>query len=703
MKRPLALIGLTSMLVLAVCFYVSASWALVILVFSAVGLAVSLIVKRLRRRPEFPAFFAVVMVSVIGFNLFSCYYVKPVQNEFAGKKSEVTAILLDEPECYRGKEFYTVRTNTINGKEAKHKLLLGTKNHIDCEVGDTLKFTAELEASDYGKYLADRVYLRTFIYGYVEVDKAENKPIYFNFVKLRETVREALYTELNLETADLASAVLLGDSNFSDESYEVLRRAGLTHIVVVSGLHLSIITLLYNSFLGKWIKNKFINALCAGFLVLFFLCLTGFGKSSIRAAIMLFVLILSKIFQREGDSLNSLGFAAIILCINPFVVGDIGVLLSFSATFGIVVFSTPLYEFMTQKLKPVKESYHKGLNKTLRYIATLFATTVSAVICTLPVNIMFFGKVSLVQIFANLIVAPLVQWFMLLSALSAVFHFIPIPFATEIIAFATDILGGFMLWVAKLFASLPMAYVKADYNFVVFWIFAVIFLFLVAYFIRRNGKGLRLICVCLSLCIFAAGFSGHIISSNKKVTVYVTPSKYGQSVVLSSKDGNVLIYSADDPYNEYYTRQVLEDIYTEKQLMILTNKNLDESYASLFDYDDFLMYHINSKDDCEVLVWDKVLIKLFERKGEIYTFISYADTSVLILPDFGDAALIPSELRKTDFLISSGIIDNMELLGFDTLISNGNDFRALATVDYFRTREINATIVSDVVNFDIVG
>jgi len=112
----------------------------------------------------------------------------------------------------------------------------------------------------------------------------------------------------------------------------------------------------------------------------------------------IYELIASKLFKREGDSLNFLGFAALLLCLcNPYVVGDVGVLLSFSATFGIVVFSKPLYEFITKRLKPVRESYYKRINKRLRFFASSFATTFTAVMCTVPVNVLFFGKISLVK------------------------------------------------------------------------------------------------------------------------------------------------------------------------------------------------------------------------------------------------------------------------------------------------------------------
>lgn len=703
MRRPLALIGLTSMLVLTVCFYAHSVWLNWIFWLSVVGLAVSLGVRKFRKIPEFPAVFAVILISVLSFTMFTKFYVKPIQDEFGGKTATVTATLLDEPEFYKGKQFCTLKTETINGENKSIRMMLRTQYEFRCEAGDILKFTADLESADYGENLADKIYINAYTYENVEVIEAEQRPLYFHFVKLRQHIRGALYSELHKDTADLASAVLLGDDSFSDETYEALRHSGLTHMVVVSGLHLSILTMLYSKTFGKLTKNKYINAMVMVLIVIFFLCLTGFGKSSIRAAIMLFVLIASRLFKREGDSLNSLGFAAILLCLNPYIVGDVGVLLSFSATFGILVFATPFYEFMTQKLKPEYESEYPRLNKSLRFIIRLFAITFTASVCTLPVNVLFFGRVSLVQIFANLLVVPLVQWFMLFAALCVAFHFTPVLFMADLFAFIANILGEVMLYIAGLFASLPMAYVKADFDFVILWISAVIILFVTAYFLRRNGKGLHLVCIVMSVLILVSGALGHIISSQNKLTVYVTPSKNGQSIILSSKDGNVLIDSTDNIYTLTATQKILEGMYTEKQLMVIPCETNKDSDNGLFDYKDILMYDKIKENDCQVLLWDKASLSVFERNSMVYCFFEFADTSVLILPDKGDAEDIPTEMRTADVLITSGLIDNMEILSFKTLISNGNEFTSLAVIDYFRDRDINSVSVSETINFDIVG
>lgn len=710
MKRPLALIGLTFMLVLTVCFYADFTIVQWLSVFSLVGLLVSVAVRKLRKTVSLPAVFAVSIVAVLVFTLYSQLYVKPIQQKYSGVKALVNATVAEEPQQAGGSYYYTLKTNYINGENVKLKLSLFSNSPINCDVGDSLTFTSELASTDYGIYLSDKVYLRAFTYDGAEVKKADVRPMYYYIVSLRQSIRTALYAQLDYDTAAFATAVLLGDdAGFTEETAESLRHAGLTHIVVVSGLHLAILTMIYTKIFGGLIKNKFVNAACTVLIILFFLCLTGFGKSSIRAAIMLFVLISARLFNREGDSLNSLGLAAILLCtFNPYVVGDVGVLLSFSATFGIVVFSTPLESFLTKRLSPLENSNHKLINRSFRFTSALFSTTVTAVFATLPVNIMFFGKVSLVQIISNLLVLPFVQYFMLFSAFGVIFYYLPIPLVADFFALLAELVGKLILGIAKLLASFPMAYVKADFRFVVFWVFASIALIAFAYALSKKGRGLNLLCITMSIAVLASGASGHMIASRNRLTVYIAPSKYGQGVILAGKDGNAVLSVPDDNYATEKLTSVLDDIYTENQLMIVDFNsksacNNSEIILSEFDYEQVLMYDKNSNKDYTVTLWDKATFDVFEVNENVYMYLVSADTSMLILPSSGDVLEIPQDLRSPDVLVTSGIIDNMELLSFTTLIANGNSFKQSAVLDFYRSREGVKLAAADTVNFDIEG
>lgn len=732
MKRPLALIGLTAMLVLAVCFYTDLTVMAVIAVVAAVGFIASIVIKRLRKEVSLVVFFATVMLAVVGFNLFTSYCVTPEQEKYHSEEFRNITATLCEPFTYdESRYYYRLQAESIDGEEADIKLTLFTKDVVLCDVGDRLTFSAYLYSTDYSGSLADGYYYSAYLPydGLVDVEDMGENSLLNYIAELKEKISRAFCLELKYDNASLANAVLLGDkSGFSKEIEESIRKAGISHIAVVSGLHLSIITMFYHKSIGKCIKNKYINAATTVVLVLFFLTLTGFGKSSIRAAIMLFVLTLAGLFNRESDSVNSLGLAAILLIIaNPYVVGDVGVLLSFSATFGIVAFSIPLEKFLTKGLLPVEESWYKRTNKLLRNAAKLFSTTFTAVLATLPVTILFFGKVSLVQIASNMIIVPMVKYFMIFAALTAAFHYIShFELVTGVVAGIADLIGTVMLSITDFFASLPMAYVKADYTFIVFWIFASLGLFALIHLLRRKGRGLRFLCGLFSLLILVSGGIAQTLVYSNTATLYIMPSDSGNMIVLSSINGNSVISCSGTVKDIVSTLNVLEALYSDNRLMVVASTDCSasknaEDILSSFDYEKILMYDTDDGSehaenvkalaedityaygDFSVKLWDNAKLSLIMHGNLVYQYLNVGSTSVLILPYLGDVEHIPEDMRNVDVLITSGIVGNMELLSFKTLIANGDDFQRAAVIDYFRQYNCNKVSVSETITFDIVG
>lgn len=726
MKRPLALIGLTALLVLAVCFYADLLYVQILAAVSVAGVILSLSIRRIRRLVSPCVLFATILLTAAGFNLFSDFYVKPLQSSFGDEEHRIVAVLKDEGTFWRGKNFYELKVRSVDGKPQSFKIMLSSPDNILCDVGDTLSFTGILNSESYGVYLANRCYLYSSVYSesFVTVEKAETRPPYYYAVRLRDKIRTAFYMELDYDNAALATAIVLGDnSGFTDEVQDGIRESGLSHVTVVSGLHLSILTAMYTHTFGKLFKNKYINIFVTFLLVLFFLCLTGFGKSAVRAALMLMVLMMSRLFNRMGDSVNSLGLAAIITClINPFAVGDVGVLLSYSATFGIAAFGQRMEDFITKPLPGIEESRFKPLNRLLRYTASLFSCTLTAVLATLPVTIIFFGRVSLVQIASNMLVVPLAQWFMLAVSITAVLHLIPcMEIITGIFAFAGDLIGNLMLGFTRFFASFPMAYVKADYNFVFFWMFSSVALLLLIHILGRKGRGLYIICGMLSVMILVSGTLAHVIVSSNVMTVYVYPSYNGQAVILDSSEGNVILACTGKFLNTDYIYNDLEYLNSRGRLIVAASQDNSaaqnaENLLLAFDYDVVLMYDktegngssdnitVCDRDGTTALnLWDKAVLTVIAEGNSVYEYLKYGETSLLILPAQGDVTDIPEELRNPDILITSGIIDNMELLNFETLLANGNDFHKAAVIDFYRLRSGNKLAVNENINFDIVG
>ena len=106
----------------------------------------------------------------------------------------------------------------------------------------------------------------------------------------------------------------LGDQSLMDtEIKELYQKVGISHILAISGLHISIIGLGIYKLIRRICGNYFLSAGIAGTFMAAYGCMAGFRPSAARAILMFFVMLLADILGRSYDSLSALSFAAIVL------------------------------------------------------------------------------------------------------------------------------------------------------------------------------------------------------------------------------------------------------------------------------------------------------------------------------------------------------------------------------------------------------
>lgn len=731
MKRPFALIGLTAMAVLTVCFYFTGTWLNVAFIAAGVLFVISLIIPKIRKQISLTAFFATVMVSMLLFSGFTNFYVNPLMKTYAKENTSFSGKLCEEVKEKNNIFYYEIKTETIGKEQAKAKIMLTSYKPLMCEVGDKVSFEGEIKPAEHDSYLADRIFLIAYdTSGTAQTEKCTEKPFYYYVVSLRESIRNALYSELDTTNAAFASAVLIGDkSALSDETTENLRRTGLSHIAVVSGYHLSVIVMFYRKTFGRIIKNKYVNTVSTLLIILMFLFLTGFGKSAIRAAVMLCFLMGAELFGRYNDTINSLGIAAIIMCLlNPYIIADVGVLLSFSATFGIGAFSYNLENFI---MKPLRFMYKtvvgRFIYKSIKFVVALFSCTFTASLATLPLCVWHFGKVSLVQIVANICVVPILSCFMFFAFVTTAVSYVPfLDFIAEFFSVITDFTGDVIHSAVRYFASLPYAYVKADYIFVYVWIAITAILFIVAYNVRQRGKGLNIPCLIISFLVLLGGCAGHIFAERNNLNVHINSTNYGQGIVMGGFDGSITLLFTGDNYVSDSIAEILDSSYFgERQLVVSTRGNsaFDDAVklSDLFDYERILMYDTDSDDvysshlgalcenlmftksDTHINLWSRGKLSILYRDGSAYAYLTYGNETLLILPSSGDLSSIDKTYHTADMVIASGVIDNMECLRCNRVYATGNRTLRDEVTEFFSNRDIDVFCVEDTEKLSIKG
>lgn len=355
------------------------------------------------------------------------------------------------------------------------------------------------------------------------------------------SVREKIYRKIayavdDRDTRGVLYAMFTGDRSFvSDYVYGLFSSSGTAHLLAVSGLHVSVLLAFLLNLLKKLRVKPLIMCITAGFFLIFYLFLTGFSPSVVRAAIMAFASMVALVSGMRYDPLNSLCFAAwAITAVNPLRIYDISFQLSFSACFGIIAF-----------YRPSKTRVGELLLSPIKLTA---ATTVS----TLPFVLYSVGKVSVLTLLGNFILVPLATLSLTLLFACLVVAFI-LPFMNFMLylPYAT---GYSMLWAAKFFDSTPVftfRYISGT---------AVIALILLLFFFSRfctvKYKFKRAAAVFAVVALL--GYSVYCgIDERNSAKVSVVAERNGHICVHIRQNGNYIIGLADEEdISEYLAHNV---------------------------------------------------------------------------------------------------------------------------------------------------
>ncbi|MCY3969402.1 MAG: DNA internalization-related competence protein ComEC/Rec2 [Acidobacteria bacterium] len=222
----------------------------------------------------------------------------------------------------------------------------------------------------------------------------EPGPFLRTVVGLRQRLLEPVMSS-GRPGAILAQALVFGDGRRVPPDLRTgLRRAGLSHLLAVSGLHVGLILG------GLWwllggLSNR-LTAVCGASVLLLYGCLVGPRPSLLRAAVMALLVILAVAIERPPQALNSLCAALIlILSFNPGAAFDLGFQLSFLATAGILLLTPRLLE-----------RWRRKATGPAGHLAAGLAVTVAAQLATLPVTAVRIGVLTPLAPVLNLLFVP---------------------------------------------------------------------------------------------------------------------------------------------------------------------------------------------------------------------------------------------------------------------------------------------------------
>ncbi|MGE4554895.1 MAG: ComEC/Rec2 family competence protein [Candidatus Paceibacterota bacterium] len=281
--------------------------------------------------------------------------------------------------------------------------------------------------------------------------------------------------------------------NLSYSLKQKFQKVGLSHIVAVSGFHLSFLNKgLFFVLEDLLFLRKYLVFIFIFIFDLFFALMANFSPSVIRSLVMAFLAILASLNYRFYYPTNVLLFSLILMIfLNPSIFFDIGFQLSFLATFGILY----LYPFFEKLfLKENEENFSMNflkeyLGRVKISLLKIFFLNLSALTFTFPLIIYYFSNFSLISFLVNLLVLPV----------------IPIVMAGAILVFAFSLFSFYLGLFFSVFEKIFLNYIFLIINFFFKYPFNVSFapklkiLFLIFYtflgtlvFIALNSKKLNL-------------------------------------------------------------------------------------------------------------------------------------------------------------------------------------------------------------------
>lgn len=260
-----------------------------------------------------------------------------------------------------------------------------------------------------------------------KIGSRKNLTIFFS--KWQDEIGQRMKSWLPESVAGIGVALLLGNkADIDPEVLDSFSNTGAMHVLAVSGLHVGIILIIFQTILGffsRWISKK--QAILFSVILIWgFGLLSGASPSVIRAVVMFSILALGQLLSRKNNGMNNLILSAIVLLMyDPYYLFDIGFQLSYIALVGILLFQKPIY-----KLIPIRQ-------KWLDWIWKGSAVGIAATIATTPFMLYWFHQFPNYFLISNIVVMLL--GFVVLLFLIILIFTAWIPYLNSLIIFLTVI------------------------------------------------------------------------------------------------------------------------------------------------------------------------------------------------------------------------------------------------------------------------
>ncbi len=582
LKRPLAVIGISYFCTLLAATFLNFNGVVAIFVISAIAITGLLAFK-----VESSLLKTVVITMLIAslvYALHTCASYLPIAS-YDGKTADVTAQITDISQTQSGYR-YTLEVEQIDGNNIQKpfKCTMYSKNKIEADYYDRLIAKGEfvlLSESAFSKNKASGVYLKfitdTPFYDSEKIISTYQKPLRYKFIQMREYISDSISSMISKENSGLLKGMIIGaDENISYEAKDGFSKSGMEHILTLSGYHIVLLVGMANIVLDLIYTGRKRKGTIILFVIVVFVGVSGFTASAIRAAVMSSALYISSAFSRRNDGLNALGLASLALTLfNPYAVCDLGLVLSFSSTLGIILFSSKLTRYISRRLKAYGYISYA--------LVSFFATSLSASLLIAPVCVGAFSGISFVAPIANMLASPIISLIMYMGIAIGILG--KIPFLRVVLTPFAIICDGLLTFVTsfvKFVGNLPLAYLKIGFNFIYLLLAGCGIIILISLFCKLRAKA---VATALLFCmlITVASVGSYILFATNTITIGNVDYKDSHSIIVTYKNRAVIINNGDSIELARQTKDYLESKFAKNiEMYVNTSQDIDNETLEFY-------------------------------------------------------------------------------------------------------------------------
>ena len=466
---------------------------------------------------------------------------------------------------------------TIKGKE---KLIVYINNIDNLELGDKVvvsgEYTHPKNATipnnfDYQKYLYNNHIFYIMYAKELKILKKNQNIIY-------EIKKYILNKTNNYKNKGYLNAFIIGDKT-DLEFYETYQNNGISHLFALSGMHISMLSLIIYKLVNRF-KHKDLIVII---FLLFYVTLTNFSASILRTIIFFIILKLNKKLDLNISTKNTLIITlSIIMIYNPLIVFDIGFQYSGLVTFGLIV-STKYYK--------------------KNYFYNLFITSFIALLFSIPVTLYNNYELNLLSILNNLINVPLITFIIYpLSLLAFTLKFL------EPIYNLTINLLEFINNLSSIF-SLNIIVPKVH---IIFYLIYYLFIYL---YTQSNNKKFILVA-----CLYLLSFKLKPFIDHNNYVYYLDVGQGDSSLIIYNDDVAMIDTGGTSNYNvSSESLKLLKSLgYSHIDYLILTHGDLDHMGDSIYLINNYKVKNVVLNNDSFNELESNLIKELKNKKIKYY-------------------------------------------------------------------------------------